>query len=114
MNSAALWHIWWEQAELWRILITIILGAVVGITYFQSLRWSINRLSTSKHRFSMFAAVAFARIALFFGVMILVAHKNMVLLLIYLGAFFITKMLFIGYEKKHLIKEAGKEYDAEN
>jgi hypothetical protein len=44
--------------------------------------------------------------------MILVAHKNMVLLLTYLGAFFITKLFVIWYEKRALIIDKSERGDA--
>ena len=113
MNSAALWQLMWQQAELWRIMVAILCGIAVGFVYFESLRWSVNRIHTFKHKWSVFGGIALFRIALFFGVMILVAHKNIVLLLVYLAAFFITKLFVIWYEKHGLIVDKSRGEDAQ-
>ncbi len=112
MNSISVWQLMWEQADYFRLGIAILCGIFVGIVYFQSLRWSVNRIHTFKHKWSIFGGIALLRIALFFGVMILVAHKNMVLLLTYLGAFFITKLFVIWYEKRALIIDKSERGDA--
>jgi hypothetical protein len=114
MIDMTLWQLWWHEAVLWRVLMAVIAGGVVAVAYFKSLRWSINRLNGTKKRAVQFAGVAFARIALFFGVLILVAHKNMVLLLVYLGMFFITKMVIIWIEKHRFLQDDGGGGHAES
>lgn len=109
MNSATVWTTMWQQADIWRILLALISGIVVGFIYFQSLRWSVNRIHTFKHKWTVFGAVALFRIALFFTVLVLVAGKNIALLVIYLLAFFFTKILIIWHEKHRLIQDKSKD-----
>jgi FtsH-binding integral membrane protein len=104
MNNA--WQIWWQQTDLWRMLLVFVCGVVVGCVYFLSLRWSISRPGSTRSRIKVFAGTAILRIALFFGVLMLVAHKNIILIITYLLAFFIIKMLMIGLTKKQWSKEA--------
>lgn len=111
MNSVNLWQIMWQQAEYWRLGLAILSGIFVGIIYFESLRWSVNHIHSFKHKWSVFGGIALLRIALFFGIMILVAGKNIVLLLFYLAAFFITKLFIIWYEKHGLIVDKSRSAD---
>lgn len=97
----------YHEVNIWPILTAVICGAGVGIVYFESLRWSIKKLDTSKHRISMFASVAVCRIALFFGVLVLIADRSISIILIYLASFFITKMFIIWFEKKQIINDVG-------
>ncbi len=114
MNSTYLWTIMWQQTEVWRIIAALLSGIIVGAIYFQSLRWSVNRLHTFKHKWTVFGGVALLRIALFFGTMILVARKNIILIIVYLLAFFITKIIVMWREKKHLIIDKSRSDNAEN
>lgn len=109
MNSATVWTTMWQQADIWRILFALISGVVVGFIYFQSLRWSVNRIHTFKHKWTVFGVVALFRIALFFTVLVLVAGKNIALLVIYLLAFFFTKIIIIWQEKHRLIQDKSKD-----
>ena len=109
MNSINMWQQMWEQAEYWRLGLAMLSGIFVGIIYFESLRWSVNRIHTFKHKWSVFSGIALLRIALFFSVLVLVAGKNILLLLIYLGAFFITKLFIIWYEKHGLIVDKSEQ-----
>jgi F1F0 ATPase subunit 2 len=99
----------WQQADMWRIFLALISGIIVGFVYFQSLRWSVNRIHTFKHKWSVFGGIALFRIALFFAILVLVAHKNIVLLVIYLLAFFFTKIVIIWHEKHGLIQDKSKD-----
>lgn len=96
-----------HEVNIWRFVLAAICGAGVGIVYFESLRWSIKKLNTSKHRISMFASVAVCRIALFFGVLVLIADRDISVILIYLASFFIIKMLIIWFEKRQIINDVG-------
>jgi len=98
----------WQQAENWRILTAAICGIVVGVIYFYSLRWSVNHLSELNHKLKIFALTALCRMALFFGVLILIGHRNVTVILIYVAAFFITKVFIIWFEKARFIKDDGK------
>lgn len=111
MNSSAIWQILWQQTDWERLLLAFVSGIIVSGIYFHSLRWSVAKLtnSQSRHRIKLFAGTALLRIALFFGVLVLVAHKNLTLIIAYLLAFFVTKMLILGFTKKHW----GQETDAE-
>lgn len=101
-------HYLFSESSLWRMIVAAICGAGVGMIYFESLRWSIKKLNTSKHRISMFASVAICRIALFFGVLILVGHRQISLILIYLVAFFLMKILVIWVEKRRIIHDVSR------
>ncbi len=114
MIDTTLWQLWWNDAALWRLLLAAVAGGAVGAVYFKSLRWSVNRLNGSKKRAAQFAGVALARIALFFVVLVMVAHKNMVLLLVYLGVFFITKMVIMWIEKHRFLQSDGGGGHAES
>ncbi len=96
------WGQIWAQTEFWQLLFAGISGIVVGVIYFESLRYSLSRLAEVKRKFAWFGFIALLRICLFFGVMILVAGKNIVLITIYLLLFFITRMIILGLEKKRL------------
>lgn len=93
----------WNEAELWRLITAFVFGVVVGFIYFYSLRWSINHLNETKHRFGMFGLLALCRIVLFFAVLIMISKRNVVIILIYLLAFFLTKIVIVGIEKGNLI-----------
>ncbi|MBR1399865.1 MAG: hypothetical protein IJ564_06830 [Alphaproteobacteria bacterium] len=109
MNSADFWSELWLQTPLWRISLALISSIVVGIAYFQSLRWSINHLNEFKHKMRMFALVAIVRISLFLGIMVLVCERNIILILTYVIVFFITKMIIVGTERNHLIEQKDTE-----
>ena len=94
----------WQQMALCQLWAAPICGATVGAIYFQSLRWSLNHLSETKHKIRFFASVAVLRILLFFGVMMLIAQRNPVVVLLYVLAFFITKMLIVIREKGQIVK----------
>ena len=104
MNSESYMAQMWQQAETWQIAAAVLGGLLVGIIYFQSLRWSLNHLSETKHKIRFFASVAVFRILLFFGVMLLIAQRNPVVVLLYVLAFFITKMLIVIREKGQIVK----------
>ena len=94
----------WQQIALWQLWTAPICGVIVGAIYFQSLRWSFNHLGDTKHKIRFFASVAVLRILVFFGVMVLIAQRNPVVVLLYVLAFFITKMLIVIREKSRIIK----------
>ena len=104
MNSESYMAQMWQQAETWQITAAVLGGLLVGIIYFQSLRWSLNHLSETKHKIRFFASVAVFRILLFFGVIVLIAQGNPVVVLLYVLAFFITKMLNVIREKGQIVK----------
>ncbi len=104
MNSESYLTQMWQQAETWQITAAVLGGLLVGIIYFQSLRWSLNHLIENKHKIRFFASVAVFRILLFFGVMVLIAQRNPVVVLLYVLAFFITKMLIVIREKGQIVK----------
>lgn len=104
MNSESYLAQMWQQAETWQITAAVLGGLLVGIIYFQSLRWSLNHLSETKHKIRFFASVAVFRILLFFGVIVLIAQGNPVVVLLYVLAFFITKMLIVIHEKGQIVK----------
>lgn len=104
MNGSFL-ELMWQQAENWRLITAVICGVIVGIIYFYSLRWSVNHLSELKHKLKIFALTALCRMALFFGVLILIGHRNVAVILLYVISFFITKVVIIWIEKAPLIKD---------
>lgn len=109
MSVNDFWSVAWEGAPLWRIIFAFFCGIAVGVIYFQSLRWSINHVSEFKHKVKIFALTAFFRIAMFLGVLVLVCERNLVLILFYIVAFFITKMVIIGVTKGNLIHDEVKK-----
>ncbi len=104
MSTEAYFIQMWRQAEIWQIIAAFFCGLLVGVIYFQSLRWSLDRLSKAKHKIRFFASVAMLRILLFFGVMMLIAQRNPVVVLLYVLAFFVTKMVIVIREKGQIIK----------
>lgn len=104
MNGSFL-ELMWQQAENWRMLTAVICGIIVGIIYFYSLRWSVNHLSELKHKLKIFALTALCRMALFFGVLILIGHHNVAVILLYVIAFFVTKIVIIGIEKFRYLRD---------
>lgn len=112
MNSG-FWTQMWNDAETWRLIMAVFCGMVVGIIYFYSLRWSINHLSETKHRIGLFGLTALFRIVLFFAVLVLIGHHNIAVIMLYLLAFFLTKVVIVGIEKGNLISE-NKEKNKEN
>lgn len=103
----------WQQAEEWRLVAAFISGFIVGLIYFYSLRWSINHPGELKHKFKVYGLVALCRIALFFGVLVLIGHRNIAVILLYILAFFLTKVGIIWFEKKRYINDDKKEQDAQ-
>ena len=104
MNTESYLAQMWQQAETWQIAAALLGGLAVGVVYFQSLCWSLNHLSETKHKIRLFASVAVLRILLFFGVMVLIAQHNPVVVLLYVLAFFIMKMVVMLREKGHIVK----------
>lgn len=104
MNAGSYLYQMWQQAAVWQLAAAVVFGAAVGVIYFQSLRWSLNRLSETKHRIRMFTGVALLRIMLFFGVLVLIARHNPLIVLIYVLVFFVTKMIIVVREKSRIIK----------
>ncbi len=94
----------WRQMALWQMFAAPLCGALVGVVYFQSLRWSLNHLSVVTHKVRLFASVALLRILLFFGVLVLIAQHNPAVVLLYVLVFFITKMLIMAREKGRIVK----------
>lgn len=109
MGTSDFWKIAWESAPLWRMFFSLFCGFSVGFVYFQSMRWSINHLDEFKHKIRMFAIMAFLRISMFLGVLVLVCERNLVLILIYVISFFITKMVVVAIAKGYLRKEAEEK-----
>ena len=105
MNTPDFWETAWQNAPLWRMIFAFFCGIAVGLAYFQSMRWSINHLDEFKHKIRMFALMAFLRILMFLGVLILVCERNLILILIYIISFFITKMFVVALVKGLLKKE---------
>ena len=87
MTTPDFWQTAWQNAPLWRIIFAFFCGLAVGFVYFQSMRWSINHLDNFKHKIRMFALMAFLRIVMFLGVMIMVCERNLVLILVYVLKF---------------------------
>ncbi len=111
MNSGY-FELMWQQAEEWRLVVAFISGFIVGLIYFYSLRWSINRAGELSHKFKIYALVALCRIALFFGVLVLIGHRNIAVILLYILAFFLTKLAIIWFEKRRYVTEDNKEREA--
>ena len=109
MTASDIWEIAWQNAPLWRMFFALFCGIAVGIAYFQSMRWSINHLDDFKHKVRMFALTAILRIATFLGVLVLVCERNLVLILIYIVSFFITKMFVVAITKGLIGKEDGEK-----
>lgn len=99
----------WQQAEPWQLAAALILGVIVGIIYFESLHWSVVHLTKSKHKIRMFAGVALFRIVLFFSVLVLISQRNAVIILLYVVAFFITKVAVIAVEKNRALTADEEE-----
>lgn len=99
----------WQQAENWRLAIAIISGVVVGLIYFYTMRWSINRVGELAHKMKFFALTALFRIALFFGVLVLISHRNVAVILLYVLAFFLTKVGIIWFEKRKYVRDFEEE-----
>ena len=108
MNGSFL-RLMWQQAEDWRLVLAVLCGIAVGIVYFYSLRWSVNHLSELKHKLKIFALTALCRMALFFGVLFLIGHRNVAVISLYVIAFFITKVVIIWFEKARFIKDDNKQ-----
>lgn len=108
MNSGYL-ELMWQQAENWRLVAAILGGVIVGLIYFYSLRWSIQRIGELSHKLKFFALTALLRIALFFGVLILISHRNVAVILLYVLAFFLTKVCIIWFEKRRYTEDNKKE-----
>ncbi len=102
MSDSQLWQIMWQQAGVGRFILALVCGVIVSVIYFMSLQWSVNRLGNEKarHRIKLFAGAAVLRIALFFGVLVLVAQKNILLIALYVVAFFVTKFFILWRAKK--------------
>lgn len=107
MSSGYL-ELMWQQAEEWRLIIAFICGIAVGLVYFYSLRWSINHYGELEHKFKIYALTALCRIALFFGVLILIGHRNIAVILLYILAFFLTKVAIIWIEKRKYVAADNK------
>lgn len=108
MNGSFL-RLMWQQAEDWRLVLAVLCGIAVGIVYFYSLRWSVNHLSELKHKLKIFALTALCRMALFFGVLFLIGHRNVAVISLYVIAFFITKVVIIWFEKARFIRDDNKQ-----
>lgn len=108
MNGSFL-ELMWQQAENWRLVVAVLSGIIVGMIYFYSLRWSVNHLSELKHKLKIFAFTALCRMALFFGVLMLIGHRNVAVISLYVIAFFFTKVVIIWIEKSRFIKDDGEQ-----
>ncbi|MBQ7632501.1 MAG: hypothetical protein IJS88_00095 [Alphaproteobacteria bacterium] len=108
MNSGYL-ELMWQNAEEWRLIAALLSGVVVGLIYFYSLRWSINHYGKLEHKVRLYAVVALCRITLFFGVLILIGHRNIAVILLYVLAFFLTKVGIIWVEKNRYITGEAKD-----
>ena len=107
MSNGSL-ELMWQQAENWRLIAAAIGGIAVGIIYFYCLRWTVNKMSETSHKFRLFGLTALFRIALFFGVLVLIGHRNVAVILLYVVAFFFTKAVIIWKEKGKFIKDEPK------
>ena len=105
MTAPDFWTIAWQNAHLWRMIFAFFCGIAVGIAYFRSMHWSISHLDKFKHKIRIFALMAFLRIAMFLGVLVLVCERNPVLILIYILSFFITKLFVVAFTKGLIGKE---------
>ena len=107
MSDSQLWQIMLQQAGVGRFVLALVCGVIVSVIYFMSLQWSVNRLGNNKvrHRIKLFAGAAVLRIALFFGVLVLVAQKNILLIAVYVVAFFVTKFFILWRAKKQWYAE---------
>ena len=88
MNTESYLAQMWQQAETWQIAAALFGGLAVGVVYFQSLRWSLNHLSGTKHKIRLFAS----------------AHRNPAVILLYVLAFFVMKMAVMLREKGQIVK----------
>lgn len=99
----------WQQAENWRLVAAAVCGVIVGIIYFYSMHWSINRMGELSHKMKFFAVTSLLRISLFFGVLVLIGHRNVAVILLYVLAFFLTKLVIIWLEKKKYVNSFDEE-----
>ena len=107
MNNDWLEQIW-QHSEYWRLIAAAVCGTIVGIIYFYCLRWTVNKMSETSHKLRLFGLTALFRIALFFGVLVLIGHRNVAVILTYVLAFFFTKAIIIWLEKGRLIKDEAE------
>lgn len=104
MSNGSL-ELMWQQAENWRLIAAAVCGVIVGAIYFYCLRWTVNKMSETSHKFRLFGLTALFRIGLFFGVLVLIGHRNVAVILLYVVAFFFTKAAIIWKEKGKFIKD---------
>ena len=98
----------WQQTEIWRLFATFFAGIIVGYVYFASLHWSIEHLGEFKHKYRMFATVALLRMSMFFAVLVLACQRNVILILLYILAFFFTRIFMIWHFKNSDDKKEEK------
>ncbi len=110
MSNGSL-ELMWQQAENWRLVAAVLCGVIVGAIYFYCLRWTVNKMSETSHKFRLFGLTALFRIALFFGVLVLVGHRNVAVILLYVVAFFFTKAAIIWKEKGKFSKDEPQSKD---
>ncbi len=107
MNGESYLVTMWEQMACWQLPVAIVCGVLVGWIYFSSLRWSINKMQDKKYKVRFFAGVALLRILLFFGVMMLIAQRNVAVVLVYVVMFFVTKMFVLAREKSKIVNNGA-------
>lgn len=112
MNSFSFIISMFEQAGYYRLLLAGVLGAVVCYIYLFILKFSVNILNKSKHKVFLFISLVLVRFALFFGILMLIANKNIAIILVYFVAFMITKKVVLITEKRKIKKlSKGGEND---
>lgn len=111
MNNILLLELW-KQAGTTQLVIVAISGLIVGAVYFGSMRWSIAHLAQTNHKIALYTGVALLRIILFFGVLVMVADRNIAVILVYLLAFFISRMLAIAIDRKHFFNAKEDKGDS--
>lgn len=110
MNSFSYIITMFEQAGYQKLLLAGIIGAVVSFVYLSLLKFSINILEKNKNKIVLFAGLMLVRWVLFFGILLLIADKNIAIILIYVVTFVVVKKFILMFEKRNIenLPKGGK------
>lgn len=112
MNSVSAFEYMFAQLTPLNSVLCLLAGILTGIFYFLSLWWTIKRISVVEKRGLFLFLSALIRLTAFFGVLILVADRNVLKMLIFFIGFMAARIVTIRYKKKQLLAEVKEQKNA--
>lgn len=101
-NTTSILEVMINQLTPFNGLLALLAGALTGLFYFWNLSWTINQLPKIRKRGLFLFSSTLFRLAVFFGILVLIADRNALKMLIFFVGFILVRVFFLRFKKREL------------